>query len=216
MIRAVIFDFDGVIVESVDVKTNAFAELYRPYGEVVVQQVIDHHQANGGVSRFDKIKIYHGDFLGIAIAQDEIVELAEQFSQLVLEKVIQAPFVPGAQEFIKRNYQKYKLFISSATPQMEVKEICQCRNLINYFCEIFGSPEGKASHIDKILTKYVFKSHEVVFVGDALSDLQAAEIHGLDFIARIDPDSQHQLTGSCMISDIFELDSCLEKISAKN
>jgi len=216
MIRAVIFDFDGVIVESVDVKTKAFAELYKPYGEVVVQQVIEHHQANGGVSRFDKFKKYHGDFLGTAISKDEIAELADQFSQLVLEKVVQAPFVPGAQKFLKRNYQKYKLFISSATPQMEVRGICRRRNLIDFFCEIFGSPESKASHIDKILTNYEFKSHEVVFVGDALSDLQAAEVHGLDFIARINPDLQDPLTGSCMIPNLLELDSCLKIISAKD
>ncbi len=37
--QAIIFDFDGVIVESGDIKTQAFAELYRSYGEHVVTEV---------------------------------------------------------------------------------------------------------------------------------------------------------------------------------
>mgnify|MGYP006077874289 FL=1 len=51
-IKAIIFDYDGVIAESVNVKTEAFAELYKPYGTDIVQKVIKHHEANGGVSRF--------------------------------------------------------------------------------------------------------------------------------------------------------------------
>ena len=33
MIKGIIFDFDGVIVESVSVKTDAFAELYSKYND---------------------------------------------------------------------------------------------------------------------------------------------------------------------------------------
>ena len=54
MIKAIIFDFDGVIAESVNVKTEAFASLYEPYGKDVVNKVEQHHLANGGVSRFEK------------------------------------------------------------------------------------------------------------------------------------------------------------------
>ena len=58
MLKGIVFDFDGVIAESVQVKTNAFAELYGPFGNDVVQKVISHHEANGGVSRYEKIKYY--------------------------------------------------------------------------------------------------------------------------------------------------------------
>jgi len=41
MIQAIGFDFDGVLVESVDIKTRAYAYLFEDEGPEVVQQVID-------------------------------------------------------------------------------------------------------------------------------------------------------------------------------
>ena len=63
MIKGVIFDFDGVICESVGIKTDGFAMLYEPYGKDVVDKVIKHHLVNGGVSRFEKLRLYHKIFL---------------------------------------------------------------------------------------------------------------------------------------------------------
>ena len=41
--QAIIFDFDGVLVESVDIKTQAFAGLYQSYGETIVGKVVRYH-----------------------------------------------------------------------------------------------------------------------------------------------------------------------------
>ena len=59
MIKGIIFDFDGVIAESIQMKTDAFATLYSDNGADIVQRVVSHHEANGGMSRFDKIKYYN-------------------------------------------------------------------------------------------------------------------------------------------------------------
>ena len=56
MIRAIIFDFDGVIVDSVDVKGLAFAEIYSKYGGGIAEKVLSHHRSNGGMSRKVKFK----------------------------------------------------------------------------------------------------------------------------------------------------------------
>ena len=69
MIRTIIFDFDGVISESVNIKTIAFAEMYKDYGDEVVKQVIAHHLSHGGVSRYEKFRIYHEEFLGIEVSE---------------------------------------------------------------------------------------------------------------------------------------------------
>jgi len=47
--QAIIFDFDGVLVESGDLKTRAFADLYQSYGETVVSKVVRYHSLNGGL-----------------------------------------------------------------------------------------------------------------------------------------------------------------------
>ncbi|MBK6632552.1 MAG: hypothetical protein IPG33_16790 [Betaproteobacteria bacterium] len=59
---AIVFDFDGVLAESVDVKTRAFASLYETYGADVVKQVVAWHLAHGGVSRYEKFRHFHQAF----------------------------------------------------------------------------------------------------------------------------------------------------------
>ena len=55
-LKAIFFDFDGVLVESVDIKTRAFSKLFEREGEDVVKKVIDYHIDNGGVSRYEKFR----------------------------------------------------------------------------------------------------------------------------------------------------------------
>ena len=151
MIKGIIFDYDGVIAESVQVKTQAFADIYEPYGSDVVAQVITHHEANGGISRFEKIKIYHKQHLGVQLDGDGVQELADQFSDLVLTKVIDSPYVPGAYEFLASNQGRYDLFISTGTPTDEIETILAKKNTRKYFKSVYGSPESKTSHVLKII-----------------------------------------------------------------
>lgn len=183
-VKAIIFDYDGVIAESVNVKTEAFAEIYRQYGEEIMQKVVEHHEANGGVSRYEKFKIYHKNFLGLEINQSKADELAEQFSNLVLQKVVESPYVSGAYEFISTNYQKFDFFISTGTPTDEIEIILERKNLRKYFKEVYGSPEKKGEHVNKILKKYNYIKEEIVFIGDALSDRDAARENGIEFVGR--------------------------------
>lgn len=189
MIKAIIFDFDGVIAESVNVKTKAFAEIYRPYGKDVVQKVVEHHLANGGVSRFEKFRLYHREFLGIDLTGREIEDLAQKFSNLVLEKVIVAPYVKGAYEFLSKHHGDYDLYISSGTPKEEIVIILEARRLIGFFKDVYGSPENKDEHVQKIMNRSNYKRSEVVFVGDAPSDWDAAINNKIRFIARVSPEN---------------------------
>ena len=122
-IKAIIFDFDGVIAESVNVKTEAFSKMYAKYGSDIAKKVVEHHLSHGGISRFEKFKFYHKEYFGIELTNQQLQELANQFSELVVQKVIAAPYVPGALEFIQNNYKYYDLFISSGTPEDEIIEI---------------------------------------------------------------------------------------------
>ena len=182
MLKGIIFDFDGVIAESVQVKTDAFANLYQPYGDNVVNKVIEHHEANGGMSRFKKIKLYHESFLNKAITNEEIEDLANQFSKLVVRKVIDSPYVPGVFKYIQKCYEKYNLFISTGTPTNEMYQILGGREISKYFVEVYGSPDEKSTHISKIMSKYNYHPDELIFYGDANTDIDAAEQANLPFV----------------------------------
>ena len=93
--EAVLFDFDGVIVESADIKTEAFRLLYAPYGQDVVAAAVAHHLAHGGVSRRKKIRHCHRVLLGIELERGELDALCHRFSQLVEDQVVAAPMVAG-------------------------------------------------------------------------------------------------------------------------
>ncbi len=67
--RGMIFDFDGVLVDSVGIKTEAFREIYAPYGPELVQRVVQHHKVNGGLNWCAKFRIYQNEFLQRGIAR---------------------------------------------------------------------------------------------------------------------------------------------------
>ena len=113
MIKSIIFDFDGVIAESVHVKTKAFSLIYSPYGKDVKNKVVAHHLANGGVSRIEKFKLYHKSFLNLKLNNNDLIILDKRFSIYVLNKVVNSSEIEGANEFLKKYYKKKKLFINS-------------------------------------------------------------------------------------------------------
>jgi len=199
MLKGIIFDFDGVIAESVQLKTDAFASLYKKYGDNIVTKVIQHHEANGGMSRFEKIKLYHESYLNKAITNKENEELANQFSELVVEKVIDSPYVPGVFKYIQKCYEKYNLFISTGTPTIEMKQILKGRGIDQYFTDVFGSPSKKIEHINNIMSTYGMGPDELVFYGDSNTDLEAATIQCVNFVLRLNVYNQkyfHDYTGT--------------------
>jgi phosphoglycolate phosphatase-like HAD superfamily hydrolase len=182
MLKGIIFDFDGVIAESVQVKTDAFAALYASYGADNVSKVVEHHEANGGMSRFEKIRLYHESFLNRTVTKEEITNLASQFSELVVEKVIDAPYVPGALEYIQQSYKQYKLLISTGTPTQEMNKILSGRKIAHYFTDVFGSPPKKIEHLNNIMSIYGMKPNELIFYGDSNADLDAASNANIKFV----------------------------------
>src|SRR5262245_52729753 len=101
MIKAIIFDFDGVIAESVDIKTEAFRELFREYPDHM-EEFIQYQLRNGGVSRFEKIKHFYRRYLNKEITSAELNELCLKYSQLVVDKVISAAWVEGALDLLEK------------------------------------------------------------------------------------------------------------------
>ena len=138
--KVLFWDFDGVIKESVDVKTKAFQELFVEYGTEVTEKIRVHHEANGGMSRFEKFPIYM-EFANIKATDEKIKRLCEKFSDLVLDGVVNSPWIPGAETFIRSNTNQQIFIVVSATPTEELLEIIERLNLRSSFESIFGVVE---------------------------------------------------------------------------
>ena len=184
--QAIIFDFDGVLVESGDIKTQAFANLYQSYGDKIVNEVMCYHKLNGGLSRYNKFRYFQQHLLKKPpLTQDEEQELDKKFSKLVVEAVIDSDQVPGANKFVHTEASKIPLFIASGTPEAELKTIVSRRGLDSYFTEIRGSPKLKQVLIAEILSAYGFTPKKVLMIGDALIDYQSAQSNNIAFLGRV-------------------------------
>ena len=114
--QAVFFDFDGVIVESEEIKTRAFKVLYREHGPEVVAAAVAHHRANGGISRRKKIRWCHRTLLRIELDAAGLDRLCERFSALVEDEVVACDWVAGAEQLLRDLHGRLPLFIISGTP----------------------------------------------------------------------------------------------------
>ena len=216
MIKNIFFDFDGVLAESVNVKTEAFRQLYLPFGEEIATKVVAHHLDNGGVSRFEKIKLYHQQWLGIILNEQEILEWADKFSDIVLKGVIEAPEVKGTVDFLNEYSSKYNCWIITGTPTEEINIILEQRNWKHYFKQAFGSPQKKSHWTEYIIEQEKLNRSEIVFIGDATADYDASQFSHLHFILRQTDDNLNLFStyNGARIDDLTTLEQELQKLNS--
>jgi phosphoglycolate phosphatase-like HAD superfamily hydrolase len=216
MIQDIILDFDGVILESVDVKTNAFRQLFS-FTPEHVDEIVRYHVENGGMSRFDKFRHIYSSILKEPLSDAKFSELSVKFSELVYSTILITPFVAGSREFITGNHGTTALHIVTATPETEIRQILKARNLDPYFKSVHGAPTTKVAAIEEILKKAGVPPSSAVFIGDSKNDWSAAEATGVRFIGRIRPSDDNPFFGlpgvTATIPDLNSLKDILETFS---
>jgi len=218
MLKAIAFDFDGVLAESTEVKTRAFAHLFACEPSEAVQRIVEYHLKNYGLSRFDKFKVIYKNILDRSLSGDEFQAICDRFARLVFEKVVVAPWVAGAREFLVRHRSRYRyFFIISGTPEEELREIVRRRSMDKFFDEVLGSPRTKGVLLQDAMNRNGLQPGEVVFVGDAATDWIAARQTGVGFIWRRVSDDLPEMmdfTGPS-IPSLTYLDACLSTFERK-
>mgnify|MGYP001603730100 CR=1 FL=1 len=177
------WDFDGVIKDSIEVKTRAFVSLFERYGLEVAKKVRLHHEANGGMSRFDKLPLYLR-WAGDDPSESRVSQLCAQFSQLALQGVIDSPWVPGAEAYLRDNRHRQTFVLVSATPQTELEQILLALDLRKCFAEVFGAPASKEEAIRMTLSEGGIDPQCCLMIGDARADLEAAQANRVPFLLR--------------------------------
>lgn len=208
---AVVFDFDGVLVDSVDVKTRAFAALYTQYGPEVVASVAAYHLAHSGISRFEKFRHFHRAFLGQALSAEQEAALGLRFAALVEDAVVSAPWVRGAGAFLRKHHRDLPLFVASGTPDEELKRIIERRNAGMYFAGVGGSPLTKAEIITAFVRGAGLDPGRVLMVGDSITDHEGAQGAGTRFLGIADNESTFPRSVH-VLPDLTGLDDFLDAL----
>jgi HAD superfamily hydrolase (TIGR01509 family) len=188
--KILIYDFDGVICDSVHIKTEAFVELYAQCDEEIQQAIKAYHLKHGGISRYEKFKYFETELLGQSPTEERIDELAKAFTQLVKEKVIASPYLNGILSYLEKHKDQALQFICTGTPETEILEITKRKKIDHLFTGIYGSPKSKTRIIRNILKDTGAQPENCLFFGDAFTDLNAAKECDIPFIGIKNKDTQ--------------------------
>jgi len=183
-ISLIVFDCDGVILESMDVKTKAFGMTVEEYGPEAVSRLIDYHIAHGGISRYKKFEWFYKEVLQQSIDEDKLSKLAERFKNIAFEGVMSAPMVPGALKTIEALHDRIPIYVASGAPHEELKQVLHARNLIRFFKGVYGFPPGKTELLQRIIEQEGANAADTLMVGDSSTDLAAAQACGTLFFGR--------------------------------
>ena len=180
-LKSILLDFDGVLVESLDVKKDAFLELFSSYSDDIKSQIVEYHLAHGGVSRYEKFDYFYKYIFKKPITDQIRLELSDRFSKIVKEKMKVVKSVEFTEDFLEIFYEKFKLFVISANPELELRDLIEERGWKKYFKKICGSPMSKVDHIRSIFDTYNLDASESIFVGDSLVDYESAKVCNIPF-----------------------------------
>lgn len=213
--RYVIFDFDGVLAETNEIRFQGFTELFRDLPDDVMTRFMDFVRANGGLSRYAKIRHLYENILLRPTSGNEVDELARRYSEIVMKKVIEARPVEGSLEFLAEHGGEFELAVVSGSDQEELRQVCEARGIDRYFRAILGSPKEKGENLAELLAGRGWEKRASVYVGDSRNDYDAAVEAGIDFIGRQSGVMDWNEVNVVHIASLHELPQVIEQLSSR-
>ncbi len=179
-----VFDCDGVVLDSNRVKTEAFYQATLPFGEAAAKAMVEYHVANGGVSRYKKFAHFLAQIAPAHTAEQQdpdLNALLQAFASHVRKGMLNCEMAPGLEELQQRTPDARWLIVSGGD-QDELRDVFARRGIAKWFDGgIFGSPDTKEAILHRELTSGNVQ-RPALFLGDSKYDYHAANAFGLDFL----------------------------------
>jgi len=181
--KTIVFDCDGVVLDSNVVKTEAYFRTAKNLGatEAQAKALVDYHVSLGGISRYHKFDYYLREIL-LQPATDEVIQaLLDDFSKELEAGLMQCDLAKGLFDLRKATPNANWLILSGGD-QQEIRKLFAKRKIDHMFDGgLFGSPDNK----DEVLAREIANGNiqfPALFLGDSKYDFEAADRAGLDFI----------------------------------
>ena len=181
--EVILWDFDGVIIDSNSVREFGFREVLKEFDSEQVEQLIDFHNANGGWSRYVKFRYFYEEILKRPISESKVQELANSFSSIMVESLPNPELlIDETVRFIQEMHsQRKQMHIVSGSDGNELRSLCEQLELSKYFVSINGSPTPKPALVKEIITGGKISTSKYCLIGDALNDYDAANENAIQF-----------------------------------
>lgn len=183
--KLIIFDCDGVILNSNNLKTSAFYTTALFAGKDIASQFAKYHVENGGISRYVKFKFFIEKLLNINsdshYGKQLFSQLLHDYSVCVKQAMLTCEMTT-ALDTLKLKTKLASWAVASGSDQEELRYIFRERDLAAYFdLGIFGSPSPKRTIVDNLISQR-FKPSDVLIVGDSFLDYSVSVETQTDFI----------------------------------
>lgn len=180
--KTILWDFDGVILDSMAVRDWGFKEIFKDFTEPQVSKLLEYHRVNGGLSRYVKIRYFYENILGKLISEERVLEYAEAFSVLMKQELTNTDnLIVDAVSFIRENSKKFSFHIVSGSDQAELRFLCKELGLETYFISIHGSPTPKNQLVKTLIEEHGYDKKSTCLIGDSINDFEAAEVNEIYF-----------------------------------
>jgi phosphoglycolate phosphatase-like HAD superfamily hydrolase len=204
LVEQVIFDFDGVILDSVDLKTRAFAAVYEGADATKIAAVVAYHEKHGGVSRREKFVHFERTLFGRPGDAASVDALCRRFAAIVDAAMPHANFIPGARRLLAAWHGKARLHVVSGMPDGELRSIVAARGLAHYFDLLIGAPTPKLEAFRRILAQTGIPPERTLAIGDSTTEFAAAEAVGAAFLAVVAPGKPNRFPAAVPVLENLE------------
>lgn len=177
LIRALVFDFDGTLVDSDPIKRSAF---YHVTAAVPgASDALDALFARPDPGDRYGIFVTLAAGLGLNCAEDWTEAYGRHCERHILG-LLAGSDVGHVLEGLKAD--GYGLFVASATPQSDLVSMVEKSPLAGFFRGVYGRPDAKPEILRNILCGNDWGPREIVMIGNDEPDRRAAEEIGCPFI----------------------------------
>lgn len=185
-----IFDFDGVILDSMPTRSEGFRLCLKDFPSGDVERLVDWHESNGGLSRFIKFRYFLEEICGRKdVEKEEVDAYCHKFSESMRGLLAHPRYrILETFSFIEKISSKFICYIASGSEQEELRWLCQQHGLTKHFKGIYGSPTPKTEIVGNILSEEQGNFDKAFVIGDSSNDCDAARDHGIFFFAFNSPE----------------------------
>lgn len=182
-IRAIGFDFDGTLIISEAQKAQQMALVFREKFKVQKGVKSAYRQLIGkALSREAKVKVLFGLIVKRKPTTKELNAVKEHFGKHYEQSLRTCPLFQCTNIIKELKKQVDFLFLLSLEDRKEVRKIANHCGIGQYFDEILGGPKPKVENLKHVLKKHKLKPQEVLYIGDAHSDIVSCKKVGVKTI----------------------------------